>query len=1081
MLNNMSLTEIACKASNLSERISITKNLIDKNAVQACVKPLDSLDTWTLDKLVSKLAVMQIKQQLYEPSAARIPKSQDLKQLLTDYKLCERNLSNLSESVLLEFIRMHSVWLDTYRDALATLNSPKDNFSNQIWANPSIYYGRLAKVCEPFLRLIQKEVGLTNIKVSQCSTDFNINQQVIVDNQLELLNRFEMALARAIEADINVYCYKNRLDKSSNVEEYITYLEDTFKDEQSYHHFYCKFPVLSRWLAQVTKFLIANSQELIQRLFCDRAEISITLLDGRKFVQIQSFKLGQSDPHAGGHSVVLVDLQVANVDQSVEQKTIVYKPRCVQTEAALQSLLEKLTKSGVVHFSTYRVLCKSEYGYTEFIPTGKNHIQTEEDIENFYSQLGGYLAIFHILGGSDMHFENILAANCNAFICDCETILDVLPKGMEQTDFTLFDSVFKTGMLDWPRPDSDEGNSRVNLTGYGGGESYQVPFAVPQIINRMSLALTIEQQIGTIVEGFSTNRLFYNGELVQPQSYQQNIVEAFNKVYKWFQDNFIQAIELVKELFAASSIRFINRATQIYAHLLSAVRHAKCLSDPLETDLVFYSLIEHPRSWDDTGKLADLEFTSLWQLDVPIFTVIADSKDLTYNYQAKLSDTLVLSPLENAVRRIRKLSSENQTRQNQYIYASLSTDKTNSKHFISSATDYACRIGTQLCLLLQPPSNLAPWKTFEFISTGKKVVDVDASIYSGSAGICLFLAYLDTIKPQIEFRQAAERALEHAVAQRDTSMVGAFQGTAGLIYLLTHLAQLWSRPELLEQACELCSELTPCIEQDHYYDIIHGVAGIIPVMLGLAKVTSGKGIEQAELCAQHLLRNAVHQNDTLSWPFNPELAKANLTGFSHGAGGIGWALILLGCHIGKPEYIEAGRCAFAYEATQFDSKERNWYDLRTSVITKASPDLKFAYYWCSGSAGIGLSRIASWALLGKNDEDLLREAYTALNTTLRSLNGLDNDSLCHGKSGNADLLLRFSKLADQPYLQMEANVQAIAQWQAFEQTHRWTCGAGGSDVLPGLMIGLAGIGMHFLRLAYPEKIPSPLLLDPLPF
>jgi lantibiotic modifying enzyme len=74
-------------------------------------------------------------------------------------------------------------------------------------------------------------------------------------------------------------------------------------------------------------------------------------------------------------------------------------------------------------------------------------------------------------------------------------------------------------------------------------------------------------------------------------------------------------------------------------------------------------------------------------------------------------------------------------------------------------------------------------------------------------------------------------------------------------------------------------------------------------------------------------------------------------------------------------------------------------------------------------------------------------------------------------------LLRFALLKDEPYLQMEANVQATQQWRNFERARRWTCGAGGSDLLPDLMTGLAGIGMHFLRLAYPDRVPSPLLLD----
>jgi type 2 lantibiotic biosynthesis protein LanM len=1073
MLDNIALADLACRSSNLSERLLIIKQLANSNVLAKCTKQLDKLDTWILSKLSGKLAAMQLKQQLFQQDISNIPTKDILEKILTDYKLYVINIDKLSESDRLPFIQPHSTWLNVYQSALTTLDLPKANFADSCWYDPNIYYGRFAKVCEPFLRLIQQKLQPICTAINQEKADYSINNQVITNIQLELLNRLEISLARAIEADINVYCYQNKITKSSDSEAYIAYLEQSFKDEQSYHRFYCKFPVLGRWLAQVTQFIVKFGEELIQRLTSDRAEISATFFSGKQISQIKYFKLGQSDPHAEGNSVVIVELELSNT----EQGTIVYKPRGIQSEAAMQGFLKTLTQAEVIEFATYKVLCKDGYGYAEFIPSGKNLVTSEKEIEMFYNQLGGYLAIFHILGGGDMHYENILVANSNAFICDCETVLEVLPQGMEKLPDTLLDSVFKTGMLDWPRAKQTDNSSLISLTGYNGGESYQTPFAAPQINHRMSLALAVEHQVGVHVEVAGTNRIYYNGKLVQPHDYQQSIVDGFNKVYSWVQQNATQTIKLIEELFASSSVRFVNRATQVYAKLLDAARHPKCLADPLEVDLIFHSLIEYPRVWDETGKLAALEMAALWQIDVPIFTAPANSYDLSYNYQQQLSDTLAISPLNNARDRIKRLSTDNQIRQNQYIYASLSTGEINNKHFVASAVNYAEQIGRQLCELLQPSSS-APWKTIDFTPTGKRLVDINASLYNGSAGICLFLAYLDTIQPQAQFRSAAERALTHAIEQRDTTMLGAFQGTAGLIYLLTHLAHLWDKPALLDQAVELCAEITPQISQDRYYDILHGVAGVIPVMLGLVQATSGKGLSCAQQCAQYLLQQAIRQDDTLSWSCDSELARANLTGFSHGASGIGWALILLGCHTNQSEYITAGRQAFAYEATQFDPAVRNWYDLRKSVMTREATKPQFANFWCNGAAGIGLSRLASWVALGKTDEDILREAYTALDVSLRNFHRLENDSLCHGKSGNAELLLRFAKLADEPYLQMEANVQAQAQWRNFERSSRWTCGAGGNDIFPDLMLGLAGIGMHFLRLAYPERVPSPLLLDP---
>lgn len=1067
---------IACRASNLSERLSLAREVSTVIALEELPNPLVSMDLWSVDRVVGKLAVMQLQQSLFQPLSTSVPSQPQIRQLLIDYKRCERNLESLPEAFLNSLRDRHASWLYLYRSALETLNLPKSNFQGSIWLQPKIYNEHFAVACEPFLRLIQTRLQSICCDTTQVSNKIIFNECIIADVQRELLNRFELIMARAIEADIKIYRYSNDITNFSSGNQYESYMAHAFADEQGYHRFFLKFPVLARWLSTITKFLIDNTNELANRLVKDIDEISSRFFYGADVHQVSSLKLGKSDSHAHGKTVVVIEVEIYQDNQGLVNRKLVYKPRCIRPEAGMQKLLAILTESGAACFSTYKVLCRDGYGYAEFIPVGTNTVESDEVVQNFYKQLGGYLAILHILGGSDMHFENILAANGNAFICDCETVLDAVPCGVEK-QATVFDSVFKTGMLDWPQVASGEENKRINLTGYGGGESYRLPFAVPRIVNRMSLDLAIEESVGLLVEVAASNRLLRDGQLVDPRDYKDSIDQGFHSVYHWFLDNQRQAISAVNNFFNQSSIRFVNRATQVYAHLTNSSQHAKCLSDPLEVDLVFYSLVRYPRSWDEQGQLAQLEFASLWELDVPIFAATAQNRDLTYNHETTLPDFFQASPVENSIDRIRRLSVDNLERQKQYIHASLSANEADNMYFVSSSIDYAYHIGTHLCLLLQDHSCSAPWRSVEFSPAGKRLVDIDSSLYGGSAGICLFLAYLNSIRPEKQFRDAADRALAHAIAQRDHDMIGAFQGSAGLIYLLTHLAHLWQQPELLDQACQITTKLASLIEQDCYYDIIHGVAGIIPVLLGLAKSTSGEGISPAKQCARHLLQNAVLQHDTLSWPTSPEYAKANLTGFSHGASGIGWALITLGAHLGEPEYIKAGLSAFAYEATQFDRKERNWYDLRTSVAAKDVSRDKFAHFWCSGSSGIGLSRIASWSLLGKTDEDLYQEADTALRTTLRSLNSLDNDSLCHGKAGNAELLLRFSMLAEQPYLRIEANILATEQWRNFERTHSWTCGAGGSDVVPGLMMGLAGIGIHFLRLAYPEKIPSPLLLD----
>ncbi|MGI2904120.1 type 2 lanthipeptide synthetase LanM family protein [Tolypothrix sp. VBCCA 56010] len=1080
MLNDSFLLKLACRASNLSERDFIVQQLSQSKAQAAWKTPLSPLDSWNIKKLAGKLAVQPVKE-AYEKGTISQSLIDDLQKLLSDYKLAERNLDNLSESDKLVFIELHRQWLQVYQAAIATLDLPQDKFDDSYWYKRDIYYGKFAKVCEPFLRLLHLTLQPFCDAVDAATDNCQIHQQVVTDIELHLLNRFDMHLAWALEANINIYCSQNKIEKSTdNPDAYIAYLEKTFATQEDYHHFYCQFPTLGRWLAQATSFVCHQGEELLQRLTRDRHELSATFFEGKPISAMKSLKLGNSDYHGGGKSVVIVELELNNS----EPATIVYKPRCVESEAAMQGLLKHFTQHQVVEFASYKVLCKEGYGYAEFIPSGKNYVESKQAVERFYQQLGGFLGIFYILGGGDLHHENILATDGNAFICDCETVLEAVPYGMDKLPGTVFDSVFKTAMLEWPSDTAADNGNQMRISGYSGGESYELSYTVPKVNDhRMSLALGIEHQGGVRIEVEATNRLYYQGQLVQPQDYKSEIVEGFNRIYEWFQQNPQKAIALIQDLFSSSWVRFINWGTQAYAKLIVAARHPKCLAEPLEVDLLFNTLKEHHRQWDENRELVQMELAAMWQLDVPIFTTkAANSQDLIANYQQALPNIVAITPLDNACRRIQRLSTENRIIQNQYIYTSLSPEEINSPYFIASAVNYAQQIGWQLCEQLEPDTSNAPWKTYEYTPTGKRLIDISGDLYDGSAGICLFLAYLDAIQPQPEFRQAAERALSHAIEQRNTTFIGAFQGTASLIYLLTHLAQLWNRPALLELAVQLSDEVKARIHEDKYFDILHGVAGLIPVMLNLAAATDGKGIDCAVQCAEHLLAEATRRGDTLSWRGErSDLARDNFTGFSHGVSGIGWALIKLGCHLNQPEYITAARQAFAYETANFDQQQQDWYDLRKTVMTSEDPNQKhFANAWCNGAAGIGLSRIASWAVLGKTDDDILRDAYMALNATVRNFQKLGNDSLCHGKAGNAELFLRIAKLRDQPYLQMEANVVAQAQWRNFEKARRWICGSSGNDILPDLMLGIAGIGMHFLRLAYPERVPSPLLLDPPP-
>jgi type 2 lantibiotic biosynthesis protein LanM len=1050
--------DIAARAANLAERAAIVSAL----GPAPSSAPPTPFESWQEDRLVTRLAA-RFGQEAARCQGAPRHTSPSLREILSHYRGHEQDIARPGSRLGPALAGLHKDWLPSYQAALDGFDPTASEGAG--WREPDVYYGRLATACEPFLLELGRRIARAASRGA-----VPVDPRVVEDFQDHLLDRFELALAWAVETEAKAYCAVRGIDAArAGQPEYLKYLDETFADATSYHRFYLAFPVLGRWLAHVTSTLAEHASELILRLGAD-AEAVGALFFGETVTAIRSARLGRSDAHAGARSVAIVEVELAGGAVA----PVVYKPRCVGAEAGLQGLLTRLRADGAGDFAERGVLPRAGYGYEALIRPARNRVESAEQAGRVYAELGGYLAIFYVLGGGDLHLENVLVADGHAFICDCETVLGALTDGEARSAGTLMDSVFQTGLIEWPSPAT---GATMKISGYSGGGAYEVPTAVARVEDRLSFQASVTQRHGTRVDPGAANRVFIGDQLTQPEDFADAISAGFDRVYRWFQQDPRRAAECVRDRFTGTSVRFINWSTQVYAQLLQAARHPTCLMEPLQVDLLFSAVRTFPRNWDDGGVLPDWELASMWRLDIPLFTAEATGDRLVHDHVGDVPARLASAPLDFAAERIARLSPGNRAQQHQYIAAALSGGDVTSPEFASTCLEQASRIGRRLCAMLRDPGAPAPWTSYMIGADGRVEADIEADLYTGSAGIALFLAYLGDLDPRPEFGRAARRALDHALATWNRRRIGAFTGLGGMVYLLTHLHHLWGERGLLDRAVTLAGDLSARIRDDRQLDIFHGAAGLIPVMLGLAGQAGGLGLEQAHECAAHLLRHAQADGQALSWPGEGSgPATPNLTGFTHGAGGIGWSLIALGAASGDAGYITAGRRAFAYEASHFDSGMRDWYDLRVVPGGWAAGGRHYANAWCNGAAGIGLSRIDAWARLGKDDDDILDDAYLALSATVRNFPRLGNDSLCHGRSGNAELFLRFAALMDQPAFRLEANVQARSLWCDLDEA-----GLGEQvAVFPGLMLGMAGFGMHLLRLARPDRVPSVLLLDPPP-
>ncbi len=405
--------------------------------------------------------------------------------------------------------------------------------------------------------------------------------------------------------------------------------------------------------------------------------------------------------------------------------------------------------------------------------------------------------------------------------------------------------------------------------------------------------------------------------------------------------------------------------------------------------------------------------------------------------------------------------------------------------------DAADRIGTRLCRDAVWVKDRCNWLGWALEPINGAIITVyraqTSAIYDGTAGIGLFLARLAKLTGDPLQKTTALGALNQAFGgipdlARDFRH-SVYSGAAGVSYAGIEAGSLLGEERMAERGLAELKSACGDAPTDQWADVISGSAGAVQVLLSAAQRFDDPALMRfAEAHGRMLLRTAVKSDRGLSWDTMPGQTTGNLTGYGHGASGIGCALLELWRSTGDAAYRSAVLDAFRYERSYYSAEQKNWPDLRSAEgYSFASGQPMYARAWCHGAPGIGLARLRALELLG-SDADVEQELDAAVQCTVESCSnvafpGSGNMSLCHGLAGNADLLIDAARVRERSDLRLvaeETGKQAIAQIQA--QDMPWPCGVNGGGETPNLMLGLSGIGHYYLRLYDPEQTPSVLLI-----
>lgn len=863
--------------------------------------------------------------------------------------------------------------------------------------------------------------------------------------------------------------------------------------------FFLEYAALARVLATATLQWVAATAELLLRFSADARLIGGALGMAHE-LDVAAVAIGLSDPHNGSRSVAVLTFGCG--------RRIVYKPRSLALDAGFNRLLDWLSELGApVSLQGFAVLCRGSYGWAQHVDYAP--CKDRDEAREYYLRAGALLCVVHLLHGTDCHGDNLIAAGKYPTLIDVETMLAPKPRdlwlGADATQLArtkLTSSVLNTYLLPAYTHALHDG-SVFDGSGLGANPDQDRAATFEGWTHVNTDAMRLAQC--TRATPPAPRAAMSDGAVLNVYEHEPELVAGFQATYRFLSAHKAQLLapdSPFRDL-GACEVRYVHRNTTLYSHVLRALQNPRFCRDGAERSLQIEQLaLLSLQSAAHDGRPG---WTDIWNAerecmergDVPQFSVLAGGDALALSPGAILPGWFQQSGHARAVERLERFDEDDLAFQVDVIRSSLRSraPRRTTVPPARSALDLAdapsddallqeaVEIGAFLSRAAIHGSDhsaawLHPvWTREHMLASPQREMDVVGSdLYDGAAGIGLFLAALErrtsagfgtlavaAVRPVlIELEQSGER-LAQALG------IGGLSGLGSIVYGLTQIARLLADARVLagaEQAAALITDRR--IAEDGASDVTLGTAGALLALLSLHELNpSDATLERAIACGEQLRSRltpavaAVRSIRSLEGRF--------LTGFSHGAAGIAYALCRLHAVTGDVELLAAARELVAFERTTFAPDEADWPDLRYPESRR------FMAAWCHGAPGIGLARLA--CLPWMDDGETRAELERALAITLRRAPG-QADHLCCGSAGVIDILAQAGRSLDRPALIHRARALAWHIVQRARQSDDYALGlpSAGSLRMPGLFQGLSGIGLMLLRLTAIEDMPEPLLL-----
>lgn len=815
-----------------------------------------------------------------------------------------------------------------------------------------------------------------------------------------------------------------------------------------------RYPVLARLLAGLASQRADALLELLVRFDADRPAIVDHLLSGLDPGPLRKVSMGAGDSHRKGRSVSMLWFE--------DGQAVVYKPRPLTVHRAFDQILDIIgQQSPDIVPRPARVLTRVDYGWMEAVP----HLPclTAEDVGDFYRRLGVLLAVAHVLRATDLHCQNVIASGAQPVIIDLETVLHPdRDWGMgaiaDPARASVTRSVLRTSMLPWQ-------NSGPDLSAFGGDEA-----SINDFVRYDDAGLaTMRLRRGRGRFGGASNRPLLNGLPGRATEHLPAILDGFRTAYDTLtrQRALLLAPGGVLDELSQQRGRVVLRDTSTYVHLLDECTHPSVLGSAAARQEMLRRLAGQNRPTEQTALESEIE--QLWLGDVPVFET-HPGRDGIFAVDTDRQVSIRCDARSSAHQVACGLSLMDRDNQSWIIAAALATRASESKPTDVSialrlenrheegitALSAALAVADRIIAGAVDDGRRCNWMSlYRHPDATSSVLPMGADLANGYTGVALFLAQVAAMTARERHHDFATRAvldlpelierLAGNPAWARAVGAGALHGVGGIGYAITRLVALIPDSNL-DQSIDAAVRLIrhACDAPD--LTVATGRAGGLLALLAM----DTDGYSAARVAAREV---AYELDRELDGPAAP----THTGGVLRGQLGVIWALARAGRQLGVPELATRARHMMAPLSTA----DWDWLPLG----------------FAGGLAGLSLATAEV-----EPDGFAARRLRGALHSCL-ARPGLPDDSLATGEAGLLDVSLRMSpdRSGASAGGVATSTLRARRAARLASAVSAGCLGVRCSTPIaipsPGLLYGLAGVGLGLLRIHDPQSVPSVLAWD----